>query len=162
MSGQRGRPPQDQGKALDTLDEIEQLAKSRIKADGRASLQGKLQLNWSDKDPDYHYFWASDAEKTPLPLQSLLEAGYEFNRYSTGMHKGEKIVKASKGCKLYLMRIPVELHQENMSQHANRVNLTEKQLLGLGEREYAGDSKELGKGAAISANYTESPLLNND
>lgn len=156
----RQRPPQDQGKEIDSLDEIEQRAKARIKESGqRAPLAGKLKLEWADQEEGFHYFWASDAESTPIPIQDLLESSYEFVRYKHGVHASEKVIKNSKGCKLYLMRITVELHEENMRLQRATIDEVEKNLHEVGVREYGGDSKELGKGTPIAAGYTKSPLF---
>tara|TARA_R110000803_G_scaffold115793_5_gene184353 strand:- start:1895 stop:2380 length:486 start_codon:yes stop_codon:yes gene_type:complete len=160
MSNTRGRPPEHKGKEVDSLDELEQQAKNRISTDGRAHLSGKLKLEWRDQDPSYHYSWASNSEGSSNGIQDYLESGYEFVRKTTGTQAGEKVIVNSKGCLLYLLRIPVKLHEENMRIQRDKINGTEQMLLDVGDREYAGDSKELGKGSAIKAGYTESPLMN--
>lgn len=158
---QRARPVEHQGEReqkLDTLDELEMAAKQRVKSGNRISLAPKLKLEWSNQDPNFHYYWATDSEQSPVDLQTLMEAGYTFERYTSGQRRGEKVVQHSKGCKLYLMKQPKDLFELDQKEiHAKSV-AQHQEIMGVGAREYAGQSKELGKGKPVELEITkESP-----
>ena len=156
----RGRPPQHKGERdqqMQFLSEMQDLAQKRIKSKGRAPLSAKLKLDWAHKEEGYHYMWASDSEKYPVSLQQMCEAGYTFVTYDHGSMAGEFVVQNSKGCNLYLMRQPNELFQEDQEAiHKKSIDM-HKEIMGVGAREYAGESKELGKGKVADLSFEKSP-----
>ena len=160
-TSKRARPTdaQPQQSQLDTLDQLEQRAKERLASDGRAPLTGSLNLSWSDKHPDYHYYWHSDSDNIKLTFDDLLNNGYEFVRHGFGAQIGQKVVKKRGATTNYLMRIPNKLHDEHQAAMRAEIARKEIDLNQVGSREYGGDSKELGKGTAVKAGYTESPLM---
>jgi hypothetical protein len=160
----RGRPPKDapDRDLVDSLDQLEQQAKMRLSNNGRSSLTGTLNLTWTDKDPDYHYYWHSDSENIKITFTDLLNNGYEFVRKQYGSDRGEKIVKKRGVTNNYLMRIKRELHEENQAAHMKEIARKEQDLNSLNSREYGGKSTKYGEGSAVTANYTESPLLRSD
>ena len=58
----RKRPVADQDKVMDTLDQMEAAAKARIAETGRAVVGRRDQLEWANKDPDFHYCWVTDSQ----------------------------------------------------------------------------------------------------
>ena len=159
----RGRPAADKDKVLDTLDEMEQAAKSRIAENGRAATGRKDHLEWKDKDPDFHYVWVTDSNKAIHTPQDLLEMGYTFTRHEHGPYKGDRVEKRERsGTTIYLMQVPLDVYNEIQEGYESKNRRKEADLLRLKDNEYAGDSKEVGKGKAVSQKYVEaghSPLM---
>lgn len=162
----RKRPVEDRDteRKLDTLDQIEAQARERIAGGQRASLDKKQKLNWDNKDPNFRYFWASDSETSTAKPQDLLFGGYEFERFENGPYRGEKVIERGRdGSNMYLMRIPMSLYNEAMQRAEQELSRKEADLLKLKENEYAGDSKEVGKGKTVSQKYVkedgQSPLM---
>ena len=156
----RGRPVQHQDertRKMSSLDEMEQQAAARIKQSGRISLAPKLKLAWANQDPNYMYMWASDSETYPVKLQDMCNAGYTFVRHEHGIQKGEPVCHNSKGCNLYLMKQPKELFEEDEKAKHEKSLANYNEIMQVGSREYAGDSKELGKGKVAKIEYTENP-----
>lgn len=159
----RGRPPQErseQERKMDTLDEMEQRAAQNIKSGQRISLSPKLKLEWNDVEKGFNYQWATDSETYPINLQQMMDAGYTFVRFKHGGLAGEKIIKHSKGCNLYLMRCPDEYFQKDQEQKHKKSIALHQQIMQVGKREYAGESKELGKGKPVTLTMGENPEPN--
>lgn len=152
----RKRPLEEQDQVLDSLDELEQQAKSRIAEGHIASLGRKLNLEWSQKNPDFEYYWFVDGENQQTPADAVF-AGWEFERFQHGSMKGEKVVKSKHGVTHYLMRMPNELYKERKAVYNKEVNKKDRDLLELSSREYAGDSKEIGKGKAVKQKFSDNP-----
>ena len=159
----RGRPPQErseQERKMDTLDEMEQRASKRVKGGQRISLSPKLKLEWNDVEEGFNYQWASDSETYPINLQQMVDAGYTFVRFKHGGLAGEKVIKHSKGCNLYLMRCLDEYFQQDQAEKHKKSIQLHKDIMEVGSREYAGDSKELGKGKPVTLSIGENPEPN--
>ena len=158
----RGRPSQDRGEknqAFATLDEMEKQAKERFASGDtkRIPVHGKTKLNWSDQDPDFHYFWATDSETYHVTLQDMVEAGYTFVRHEHGPNRGSQVVKSSKGCNLYLMKQPREYFEEDEQIKHSRALERAKEINQVQAHEYAGSSKEAGKGKVAQLDVQENP-----
>lgn len=152
----RQRPLEEQDRLLDTLDELEAQAKIKISEGTIASLGRKLNLEWSHKNPDFEYYWFIDGENQQTPADALF-AGWEFERFHQGSIRGEKVIKSKHGVTHYLMRMPNDMYKEKKAKYALEVNKKDKDLLEVGEREYAGDSKEIGKGKAVKQEFVDNP-----
>lgn len=173
MTNKRGRPTKEQTEAkrerpvhhqdersqrFQTLMDMQQAAQNRISDGGkRISLKSARNLDWADQDPNFHYYWGSDAERSAVSLQQLFDSGYTMVTHDYGAQKGNPVVKHSKGCTLYLMRQPMEYFQLDQDELNKRNNERMQEIKGVGAREYAGDSKELGKGKVAKFEYTENP-----
>lgn len=159
----RERPIEDRDRVLDSLDEIELQAKKRISSGDISSLGKKLNLEWGHKDPNFRYYWFIDGEHQQSPRDALF-AGWEFERFEHGSEhggeKGEKVVKSKHGEKNYLMKIPKELYKVKEDEYYRRVNEKDRDLNKLSDREYAGESKELGKGKAVVQTFVDNPDVN--
>ena len=156
----RKRPIKDQGEQvlkMTILDEMENAAQKRIKGGNRVALAPKLKLDWSNQEKGYNYQWATDSDSYPITLQQMVDSGYVFVRHSTGSIKGEPVIQHSKGCNLYLMRCKDEFYIEDQkAKHAKAV-AQHQQITQVGDREYAGESKELGKGKVAKLSFEETP-----
>lgn len=158
----RGRPPQHQDERaikMTVLDEMEEAAQKRIHKDGgtRVALSPKLKLEWQDIEEGFHYQWSSDSENYPVNLQQMVDAGYTFVRYKHGSLAGQHVIQNSKGCNLYLMRCPEEYFQADQKVINQKAIAQHKQIMEVGAREYAGESKTLGEGKVADLSFTESP-----
>ncbi len=152
----RQRPIEDKDRIVDSLDEMEQQAKGRIKEKGRANLDRSMNLDWSDKDPDFFYYWVTDADTAAVKPPQLLQAGYEFVRMEHGSNSGNKVIKRGRdGTNSYLMRIPMEWHLESQQRAQDEITRKEGDLNRLSGNQYGGDSKEKGEGKAVSQEYVE-------
>ncbi len=154
----RERPIEEQDRVMDSLDEIEAHAKSRIKEGQVASLGRKLNLEWSHKDPDFEYYWFIDGENQQTPHDAVY-AGWEFERHGHGSIRGQKVVKSKHGITHYLMRMPNDMYKERKEIYNREVNKKDSDLLKLSPREYGGDSKELGKGKAVKQEFVDNPEI---
>ena len=152
----RGRPRKDQGQRalmMESLSEIESKAQQRIKSDGRVPIAPKSKLDWHDQDPDYQYYWASTSEDYPVKIQQFLDAGYTMVRHDSGNIKGEPVIMNSRGCDLYLLRIPKEYYLEDEKIKRDKSLNQVKQINEkVSEREYAGNDGKVAK-----HEYVESP-----
>ena len=158
----RGRPPQHSGERnlkMTVLDEMEDRAKKRItsKGEGRIPLSPKLKLDWAACEEGFHYQWASDSENYPINLQQMCDAGYTFVRHEHGSMAGEHVIQNSRGCSLYLMRCPEAYFQADQEAINAKSIAQHKEIMQVGNREYAGDSKELGKGKVATLSIEENP-----
>lgn len=157
----RKRPVAEQGEKvikMTILDEMEQRAQSRLKEGGaRIPLAAKLKLDWSDQEPGYNYQFATDSESYPITLQQMLDSGYTFVRHKHGSNAGQAVVQHSKGCKLYLMRCTDEYFKEDQKLKHEKAVAQHQQISNVGNREYAGDSKQLGEGKVASLGFKETP-----
>lgn len=161
----RGRPPQHQGEKnikMTVLDEMEANAQKRMSESGRVPLTSKLKLEWSKKEDGFQYVWASDSETNPIRLQQRLESGYTFVRHEAGQLRGEPVVQNSKGCNLYLMRVPDEYFQADEKEKHEKSLKNYREIMNVGDREYAGDSKELGKGKVNTFSVATPPTEGSD
>jgi len=157
--GTRGRPPKDQGELaikMDALDQMEQQAQNRISRDGRLNLAPQSKLDWAGKEDGFQYIWASDSPTYPVNLQQRLNAGWIFERHKAGEHRGERVIMNSKGCNLHLMKTPMEYYLEDEKIKQDK-SLRQVQEISnqVGAREYAGESKELGKGKVAKHEFKE-------
>lgn len=158
----RGRPAQDRGEQsiqMSTLMEQQQAAQKRLKRDGRINLAPKSKLDWANKEEGYHYEWASNSETYPVKLQDMFNAGYTMVTHDAGQNSGEPVIMNSKGCNLVLVRIPLEYYLEDEKVKQDKSLRQVREINNqVGEREYAGDSKELGRGkVATHEAKAESP-----
>ena len=144
---------------MTVLDEMEQNAQKRITGgkDGRIALSARLKLDWGNVEEGYHYHWASDSENYPINLQQMCEAGYTFIRHETGVVKGEQVIQNSKGCQLYLMRCPIEYFEADEAVKNAKSIAQHAEISQVGNREYAGSSKELGQGKVAQLSIEENP-----
>lgn len=156
----RKRPIVEQGDQvlkMTILDEMEAAAQVRIKAGGRVALAPKLRLEWSMQEPGYNYMFASDSETYPISLQQMVNSGYTFVRHDAGQISGQSVIQHSRGCKLYLMRCKEEFYlADQKAKHEKSVAL-HKQITQVGNREYAGESTEIGKGKVATLSFQEVP-----
>ncbi len=156
----RKRPIHEQGEKviqMTVLDELEQQAQKKLKSGGRVPLAAKLKLDYTNQEPGYHYEWATDSQGYPISLQQMLESGYTFVRHDFGQLKGQVIIQHSKGCKLYLMRQAEEYHVIDEKLKHEKASAQYQQINQVSEREYAGESKELGKGKVADLSFKETP-----
>lgn len=154
------RPPQHRGVSaveFESLNEMEQNAQRRIEGNGRVKLRAALKLEWNDCEPGFVYQWGSDAENYPVGLQQMLDAGYTFVRYKHGALSGTPVVQNSRGCRLFLMRIPEAWFDADQNEKHEKSIRLYKEVNQVGEREYAGESKELGKGKPVKMEITDTP-----
>ena len=155
----RGKPEGERKtKSLDDFDLMERDARQKIDSQGRASVGKSLKLEYpQDKDPDYFYFWAVNTEKTVTDIQSLLDRGFEFDRFKTGKNKGEKITKRVRGVDHYGMRHPAKLRKEDLKIAQDALNKQNAQVNTIGDREYG--ALEPGKETAetIKRELVENP-----
>lgn len=154
------RPMQHRGEKIDkmtSLDEMEQAAQLRINDGGRVPIKAALKLQWNDIEDGFHYQYASDSENYPISLQQMVDAGYTFVRHKHGEQRGVPIVKNSRGCRLYLMRCPQEYFEEDQARIHEKSIRQYKEITQVGEREYAGESKELGKGKPVHMEFDDTP-----
>ncbi len=156
----RKRPVKDQGEAalkMSILDEMENAAQERISAGQRIALAPKLKLDWSNQEPGFNYQWATDSESYPITLQQMLDSGYTFVRHKNGSLSGQHVIQHSKGCNLYLMRCKEEFYKADQKAKHDKAVAQHQQISQVGSREYAGESKELGKGKVADLSFQESP-----
>lgn len=156
----RARPITDQGEQvlkMTVLDELEQNAQKRISSGKRIPLAARLKLDWSNQEEGYNYQWATDSQGYPISLQQMLESGYTFVRHDFGQLKGQAVIQHSKGCNLYLMRCEDKFFQEDEKLKHEKAVAQHQQISKVGNREYAGDSKELGKGKVADLSFKETP-----
>jgi len=159
MKNKRERPIEDQDRVLDTLDALEEQARKQISEGNVSNLGKKLNLEWSHKDPDFVYYWFEDGSNQQTPADALF-AGWEFERFKHGRLKGEKVIKSKHGEKLYLMMTPKELYKTKEDEYYRQVNKKDRDLNALNSREYGGDSKEIGKGKAVTQKFVDNPDVN--
>ena len=152
----RQRPIEEQDRVMDTLDELEAQAKGMIAAGNIATLGRKLNLEWSHKDPNFEYYFFIDGDNQQTPADAVF-AGWEFERYSQGSIRGEKVIKSKHGVTHYLMKLPIKLYKERKDAYNQEVNKKDRDLLELSPREYGGDSKEIGKGKAVRQEFVDNP-----
>lgn len=156
----RKRPLHEQGDneiKMTVLDELEQAAQKRITGGKRIPLAAKLKLEWTNQEEGYNYQWATDSAGYPITLQQMLESGYTFVRHGFGQLTGQAVIQHSKGCKLYLMRCENKYFEEDQAIKHEKAIAQHKQITQVGDREYGGDSKELGKGKVASLSFKETP-----
>ena len=149
----RKRPVKDAGERelkMSLLSEMEEQSKKRIADNKRIPLAARLKLDWADQNPDYHYYWATDSQDYPISLQDMCDAGFVFERHQYGQRKGDPVIQNSRGCNLYLMKQPKELHLEDMARQNEAAQSQYRDNTEVGEREYAGDSKKLGEGNPVT------------
>ncbi|MAE22023.1 MAG: hypothetical protein CMK92_06280 [Pseudomonas sp.] len=158
----RGRPTQHQGEKnlkMHTLLEMQENAQKRIQSGNRVPLTSKLKLEMAGLDPNFEYVWASDSTTNPISLQQRCEAGYTFVTNEFGESKGDPVVQNSKGCNLYLMRVPKDIFQaDEREKHAKSIK-NYQEIMQVGDREYAGESKELGKGKVSTLSIEDAPKV---
>lgn len=145
---ERQRPVEEQDRVLDSLDELELHAKQLVKSGTVATLGTKLNLEWNHKKPGFEYYWFVDGNNQMSPSDAVY-AGWTFERSEHGQERGQKIIKKKGESTSYLMMLPINLHQEREKAYNIEVNNKDRALLQVGEREYAGDSKETGKGNVL-------------
>lgn len=156
----RARPIHEQGEQalkMVVLDDLEKAAQNRISAGKRVPLAAKLKLDWSNREEGYNYQWATDSDGYPISLQQMLESGYTFVRHDFGQLQGQPVIQHSKGCNLYLMRCEDKFFQEDEKIKHEKAVAQHQQITQVGQREYAGDSKELGKGKVADLSFKETP-----
>ena len=152
----RQRPVEEQDRVLDTLDELEAQAKGRIAGGTIETLGRKLNLEWNHKKPNFNYYWFVDGDNQQTPADAVF-AGWEFERFENGSMRGDKVIKKKHGVTHYLMRMPSGMYDELKKVYNTEVNRKDQDLLELSGREYGGDSKELGKGKAVSQKFVDNP-----
>ncbi len=156
----RARPITEQGEnalKMSVLDELEVAAQKQITGGKRIPLSAKLKLDWSNQEAGYNYQWATDSIGYPISLQQMLESGYTFVRHNFGELKGTHVIQHSKGCNLYLMRCEEKFFKEDEKLKHEKAVAQHQQITQVGGREYAGDSKELGKGKVADLSFKETP-----
>lgn len=156
----RQRPPHHEGHTSaqhTVLDEIEQRAQKRIAGGDRVALKANKKLDWNDIEPGYNYQWATDSETYPVNLQQMCDAGYTFVRHKHGQLAGTPVVMNSKGCNLYLMRCPEKYFLEDQKRVHEKSVRQYKEITQVGDREYAGDSKEMGEGKPVKMELSDTP-----
>lgn len=156
----RPRPPEDSGPFADksdSLDQMEQRAALRVKEGGRVPLSSQLKLEWNDIEEGFNYQWASDAERYPVKLQQMVDAGYMFVRYKHGTFKGEKVVKTSGSCKLYLMRCPEEYHIADMEKKHEKSVRQYREVMQVPDNLMAENSTTRGEGKAGKLSLEDNP-----
>lgn len=132
----RGRPPLKTG------------PQSKVTRETRVPLGGFRDiLTVTNKDPNYHYTWPLDLDEKGTQIARLLQAGYEFVRPEEGVMVGEASVYRTDnvgsvhrvpgggGYFHYLMRIPMEWHEDDKRRQAERVDRTEQALKGQIEKD---------------------------
>ncbi len=152
----RQRPIEEQDRIVDSLDELEAQAKTRIAGGEISTLGRKMNLEWSHKDPKFEYYWFVDGDNQQSPAEAVF-AGWEFERFQYGSVKGDKVIKKKHGVTHYLMRMPVDMYNERKDAYNKEVNRKDKDLLELSSREYGGDSDKQGKGKAVQQEFVENP-----
>jgi len=152
----RERPIEDRDRVVDTLDELEAQAKGRIAEGNTTTLGRKMNLEWSHKQPGFNYYWFVDGDNQQTPADAVF-AGWEFERHQHGSIRGDKVIKKKHGVTHYLMRMPSELYEDLKKVYNTEVNRKDRDLLSLSNREYGGESKELGKGKAVQQEFVDSP-----
>lgn len=108
---------------------------------------GPLSLNKENMDPDMHYAWPLDDSEDGSKIERRLQAGYEFcspdENLLTGSGSVYKSVQsgsivrvpAGQGKYHYLMKIPLEWHEDDMAQAQKRVDATEASLQDQSKQE---------------------------
>ncbi len=147
----------EQAQKMTYLDELEVASQQRIKGGKRIPLAAKLKLDWSNQEEGYNYQWATDSDGYPISLQQMLESGYTFVRHGFGSLAGQHVIQHSKGCNLYLMRCEQKYFEEDEKIKHEKAVAQHAQISQVSGREYAGDSKELGKGEVASLSFKETP-----
>jgi hypothetical protein len=101
----------------------------------RVSMSAGNKLNVPDslKEEGYQYYWAITGPDHPGKLQQMEAAWWEFV-----LHGGEKVEQpAGKGNTHVLMRLPMDLYQEDMAaQQKRNIDATQKDVQALGDSEY--------------------------
>lgn len=154
----RERPLEHQDRIVDTLDDLEAQARTRIAAGHRTTLGRKMNLEWSHMKDNFNYYWFVDGDNQQTPHDAVF-AGWEFERFEHGSMRGDKVIKRKHGVTHYLMRMPSELYDELKNVYNKEVNRKDRDLLELSAREYGGDSKEMGKGKPVQQKYVDNPEI---
>jgi hypothetical protein len=97
------------------------------------SAGNKLNVPDSLKEEGYQYYWAITGPDHPGKLQQMEAAWWEFV-----LQGGEKVEQpAGKGNTHVLMRLPMDLYQEDMAaQQKRNIDATQKDVQALGDSEY--------------------------
>ena len=112
------------------------IRKQRVPVSGR---HDKLAVE--GKDPNYYYYWVADTSEKGSEILKYQRAGYVFATKDEGLiigadsvfindHVGSHIrVPAGKnGGNLYLMKLPMELREEDLAAKNAQINETEEGL----------------------------------
>jgi hypothetical protein len=104
------------------------IQKNRVSRESRVSLSGlRDKLTVHGKDPNYHYFWALDANENGAELYNLQLAGYEFVASHT-VKVGQAYVYQARdigtivripngdGRFMYLMRLPMQFYLDDQKE----------------------------------------------
>jgi len=104
--------------------------KSGVTRETRIPIDGaRNKLTVEGKDPNYHYLWELDNEESGNRIQTRRNAGYEFvqagavtvgqaNVYKSNEYGSiVRVPDGADGYYLYLMRIPMQWHNEDLARH---------------------------------------------
>ena len=127
----RGRPPKIK---------TEENGVTRATRTPMGGFNGPLDIVEEKKDPNYRYYWELDENEIGSNIERRLQAGYVFCLSNEGLVQGGTSVykvkdigsiirvPAGQGRYHYLMKIPLEWHEDDMKANARRVAATEQAL----------------------------------
>jgi hypothetical protein len=131
--------------------------RSKVTRETRVPLSGIRDiLTVEGKDPNYHYFWALDADEKGNELYKLSRAGYEFVQAESvvvgeaSVYKSHDVgsivrVPNKDGRFLFLMRIPMQWYMEDQAELERKNKEQEQSILAFQQQEGVYGEIKLGK-----------------
>lgn len=163
MTAKRERPTSHSDRTAELL-QAQEVALSQRSDDFRPRSASASKLDWSHKEPGYHYYWFSNAESSADTPTQGLELGYEFVLHPFGPKKGEVVEIKHLATTMTLMRVPDRIRQMTLDDRAAAVDRTDMGLNVLNKGEYGAlenDRGQEGQGAAVRQDIEKSSSLNN-
>ena len=163
MTTKRERPTGHSDRTAELLS-AQDVAVSSRGDDFRPSSAATSKLDWEYKNPDFEYYWFSNAENSNDTPHRGLSLGFTFEQWPLGPQKGEVVEIKSGATTMTLMKITKRLYAMIMEDRAKAVDRTDMGLNAMASGEYGAidnDSKVEGQGAAVRQDIEKSSSLNN-
>lgn len=163
MTTKRERPASQSDRTSELL-AAQRAAESQRGKDWRPNSAATSKLDRPYDDPNFEYYWFSNAESSSDNPARGLSLGFVFETWQDGPRKGEVVEMKSGPTTMTLMKQPIQYRDQQLAERAAATNRTEVGLNNLQRGEYGAIGNSTGKegtGTAVEQELEKSNSLTN-